>query len=89
MKSENRIDFEQRDFMNDIVTTLKKNVCNIIGKEKIWIEYDESKHYYGGKLRNKEILRENEIKSHLKCKLIRIKECNSYEKFEQDLLSNL
>lgn len=38
-------------------------------------EFDESHHYdFDGNLRDKDILRENQIKDFLKCKIIRIKE---------------
>ena len=77
--AENGGEFEYRGFFAD----------GYIPNKNIWIEYDESKHYFGGKLKKEEIRRQKEIKSHLKCKFIRIKECKMYNEFESNLLNSL
>ena len=44
-------------------------------KEKnVVIEYDESKHYINGELREKDVIRQKEIEKYLGCQFIRIKE---------------
>lgn len=50
-------------------------------KEKnLVIEWDENSHYnVNGSLKENDILRENEIKNHLKCKFYRIKQTNFNE----------
>lgn len=55
----------------------------------LWIEYDEPKHFFGGKLRKDEILRQSEITRYLKCKFLRIKDNISFENFEKILLHNI
>ena len=43
-------------------------------ENNIVVEYDERRHYCRGKLREKDIKRMNEIKSHLGCKFLRFNE---------------
>ena len=47
----------------------------------VWIEYDENKHYVGGKLRDRDLIKNKSIISK-NYKLVRIKECKNFEEFE-------
>jgi len=76
LHAENGGEFKYRGFFAD----------GYIPNKNIWIEYDESKHYFGGILRKKELDRQIEIENHLRCKFIRIKECKNYNEFESILL---
>jgi hypothetical protein len=58
-----------------------------ITNKNIWIEYDEPKHYFGGKLRNKDVIRQKQIQEEMRCRFLRIKEVKSYEEFENSLLN--
>lgn len=43
--------------------------------QNVWIEYDESKHFdKNGNLKQKDLVRMNKIKSHLRCKFLRYNE---------------
>jgi hypothetical protein len=60
-----------------------------IQNKNIWIEYDEPKHFFGGKLRPECVIRQKNIQESLNCKFIRIKCCNSYKQFCTQLNSQL
>ena len=57
--------------------------------KNLWIEYDEPHHYFGGKLRQDDVERQLIMESKLNCKIIRLRECNSYDTFEKLLLEKL
>lgn len=60
-----------------------------IPSKNVWIEYDERNHYYGGILKYNDIIRQSEIEKYLGCKILRIKECVSYEEFKYNILNCL
>lgn len=51
-------------------------------KLNLVIEWDESHHYKGGQLREKDIIRQSVIKKYLKCKFIRIKQTDNMKFLE-------
>lgn len=60
-----------------------------IPSKNVWIEYDEKKHFFGGKLRDKELLRQAEIEKYLKCKFVRINSNLQYKTIKSILEKNI
>jgi hypothetical protein len=57
-----------------VISTLGYSLDYYEPIKNIVVEYDEARHYVGGKLKEKDIIRMNNIKSHLNCQFFRYNE---------------